>query len=96
MVRYRDKISKKFVSEATWKRSKAHGGTRYVLEIIQAKPRAKAKGKPQAKPERPSKAKPAPKKPPSRRRAKPGPVLALPGGIEAPATAPLPPDCRED
>jgi hypothetical protein len=27
---YRDKKSGRFVSEATWKRSKAHGGTRYV------------------------------------------------------------------
>jgi hypothetical protein len=29
---YRDKKSGRFVSEATWKRSKAHGGTRYVRQ----------------------------------------------------------------
>jgi hypothetical protein len=29
---YRDKQSGRFVSETTWKRSKAHGGTRYVRQ----------------------------------------------------------------
>ncbi len=29
---YRDKKSGRFVSESTWKRSKAHGGTRYVRQ----------------------------------------------------------------
>jgi hypothetical protein len=29
-VLYRDKKSGRFVSKSTWKRSKAHGGTRYV------------------------------------------------------------------
>lgn len=31
-VRYRDRETKRFVSEATWKHSKAQGGTRYVRE----------------------------------------------------------------
>ena len=37
-VIYRDKQSGRFVSEATWKRSKAHGGTRYVRQRTKTHP----------------------------------------------------------
>jgi len=35
---YRDKKSGRFVSEATWKRSKAHGGTRYIRQRTKTRP----------------------------------------------------------
>lgn len=31
-MKFRDKKTGRFVARATWKRSKAHGGTRYVRE----------------------------------------------------------------
>jgi hypothetical protein len=37
-VIYRDKKSGRFVSEATWKRSKAHGGTRYIRQRTKTRP----------------------------------------------------------
>jgi hypothetical protein len=37
-VVYRDKGSGRFVSEATWKRSKAHGGTRYIRQRTKTRP----------------------------------------------------------
>jgi hypothetical protein len=37
-VIFRDKKSGRFVSEATWKRSKAHGGTRYIRQRTKARP----------------------------------------------------------
>ena len=36
-VIYRDKKSGRFVSEATWKRSKAQGGTRYVRQRLKVR-----------------------------------------------------------
>src|SRR5580692_5882672 len=35
---YRDKKTGRFVSESTWKRSKARGGTRYVRQRAKARP----------------------------------------------------------
>ncbi|MGA7796006.1 MAG: hypothetical protein WCA19_23485 [Candidatus Acidiferrales bacterium] len=35
---YRDKKSGRFVSESTWKRSKAHGGNRYVRQRPKTRP----------------------------------------------------------
>lgn len=32
--RYRDRVTKQFVSAATWKRSLAHGGVRYKRERV--------------------------------------------------------------
>ncbi len=36
-VAYRDKKSGRFVSESTWKRSKAQGGTRYVRQSLKVR-----------------------------------------------------------
>lgn len=34
MTRYRDTVTGRFVSAATWRRSHAHGGTRYKRQAI--------------------------------------------------------------
>lgn len=40
-ARYRDRKTGKFVSRATWERSKSHGGTRYVRNYFRVKPSRK-------------------------------------------------------
>lgn len=59
-MRYRDRQTGRFVARATWKRSKAHAGARYVRE-----PQARPKRKPVTLPKPAKPAKPA--KPPSLR-----------------------------
>ncbi len=50
--RYRDKDTGRFVSSATWNRSKAHGGVRYKQELVPLH-------KPPEAPERPRLPRPA-------------------------------------
>src|SRR5215467_9743763 len=58
-MRYRDRDTGKFVSYVTWKRSKAHGGTRFVRERPSAKvsrkplPRLKTRRGPKGIPQKP-------------------------------------------
>lgn len=53
-MRFRDHVTGRFVSRATWRRSKARGGTRYVREAVGASPpRRKRKIHPKGPPKRP-------------------------------------------
>jgi hypothetical protein len=67
-VVYRDRETGRWVKESTWRRSKAHGGTRYKREFIRLKVAPKLPEKPPPKP---------PKKPP-RKPPKAAPPLPAP------------------
>ena len=43
VTRYRDRDTGRFVGKATWKRSRARGGTRYTRATYRKRPKRKAK-----------------------------------------------------
>lgn len=49
-VAYRDKVTGRFVSRATWKRSKAHGGARFRRAVLGKRTPSKRSMRPKALP----------------------------------------------
>jgi hypothetical protein len=62
-TRYRNRLTGRFVSEKTWKRSRAHGGSRFRREVSRRVKRRKASVKrPRAIPKKKRRKLPAPER----------------------------------